>query len=69
MYILVYSVYLLEIRTTMLKVCDQDLRKENKHPIQISAPTWNIARISCFMRWACIYSIFFLDKKIVGNKK
>ena len=41
MYILVYcySVYLLEIRTNVLILCGQDLRKENKHPIQISVPT------------------------------
>ena len=31
-------------------VSGEDVRKENKHPIQISAPTWSTAPISCFMR-------------------
>ena len=41
MYILIYcyGVYLLEIKTNMLTFCGQDLRNENKYPIEINAPT------------------------------
>ena len=60
MYILVYSVYLLEIQTNMWILCGQDLRKENKHPIQISVPT---LILSMHLQY------IFLYKQIVSNKK
>ena len=69
MYILVYSVYLLEMRTNMLILCGQDLRKENKHPIQISAPLEVLPPFlaSC-ANIEHAFTVNFLIWKIVFNK-